>query len=266
MASDVGQFALAVVHLVDALHVGHREVQVESASALVAPGLSEERRVLTGLRDNVLDRGLEEEGAVGRVERVAVPQVDLVLARAEFVISGEDADVHLVEHAHEVEENAVRVNQGSGCVHTTRARERAFVASVIFNVRDVELEFGADDRLESDGVVFVDDFFKDGAWRDHVRRVVGVEGIGYDVRDTRFEGERGDGVGFDRTDEVLQSVRRDVYGIKDVATRRRDPGALTERRAVVGCLVELADEHVFRPRNTEYVSKDEPQDVNPLVL
>ena len=57
----------AVVHLVDAIVVGHREVQVETTAALVTPGLAQEGGVLAAASNDVLDCGLEQEGAVGTV-------------------------------------------------------------------------------------------------------------------------------------------------------------------------------------------------------
>jgi hypothetical protein len=107
------------------------------------------------------------------------------------MISGEDADVHLVEHTHEVEEDAVGIDEGAGRVNATRPRKRTLVAPVLLDVRDVELEFWADNGLKSERVVFPDDFFEDGSWRNEVRRTVGVEGISNGVGDTRLEGVSG---------------------------------------------------------------------------
>ncbi len=101
------------------------EVQVESAAALVGPRLAEEGRVLAGARDDVLDRGLEQERAVGGIQRVAVPQVDLVLRRAELVVAREHADVHAVEHAQQVQEGAVGVDHRAGRVDAPGAVDGA---------------------------------------------------------------------------------------------------------------------------------------------
>ena len=109
------------MHQVDTIHVGNREVKMESAATLVCPRLANKSCVLTRTRYNFFDCGLKQESSVGCIERFAVPKVDLVLRWAELVITGEYSDVELVEHAQQVQESSVRVNQSARCVNATCA-------------------------------------------------------------------------------------------------------------------------------------------------
>ena len=109
------------MHQVDAIHVGNREVKVESASTFVCPRLANKSCVLSGASDDFLNCSFENKGSIGCIECFAVPEIDLVLRRAELVVASKDSDVELVEHAQQVQEGALRVNQRARGVDATGA-------------------------------------------------------------------------------------------------------------------------------------------------
>ena len=82
---------------------------MEAAAALVIPRLAEECSEDAALREHILDRVLEQEAAIRRVQRIAVPQVDLVLRGAELMVAREGSDTELIDHAHQMEEVSVRI-------------------------------------------------------------------------------------------------------------------------------------------------------------
>ena len=91
--AQVGRHAALVVLVGEGVLAvpGQGEVDVEARPALVVEGLAHERRVQTALRGGVLHRGLQAEGAVGRVEGLRLAEVDLVLAVHELVVGREGA-------------------------------------------------------------------------------------------------------------------------------------------------------------------------------
>ena len=111
------------MHFVHAIHVGNREVQVETTATLVGPRLANKRCVLPGASDDLFDCGLEHEGSVGCVKCFAVPKINLILRRAELVIAGKYSDVELVEHAQQMQEGSLRVNQCARGIHATGASQ-----------------------------------------------------------------------------------------------------------------------------------------------
>ena len=144
-----GEVAATIVHLVDAVRVGDREVQVETGATFITPGLAQEGRVLAALGNDVLDRGLEEEGAVCSIECLAVPEVHFVLGWAELVVTGESTNVEVIQHAHEVQEVTVRINQGSRHIDATSLGKRAGEVSFVIAVGNVELELGANNGVQT---------------------------------------------------------------------------------------------------------------------
>ena len=54
-------------------------------------------------------------------------------------------------------------------------------------------------------------------------------------------------------DQILQPIARDVVYIQDVTTCGGYPNALAESWAAVSRFVDLADQHVFRPGDTNNV-------------
>ena len=127
------------MHLVHAVHVGYREVQVKTTATLVGPRLSNKGCVLSGARDNLFDCRLENESSVSRIECFAVPKIDLILRWAELVVTCEHTNVKLIEHSHQVQESSLRVNQGASGVNPTGSGERALVYAVFRYIGDVEL-------------------------------------------------------------------------------------------------------------------------------
>jgi hypothetical protein len=129
---------------------------VEAAAALIVEWLAHEGReeALTG--GDVLDRRLEDEGAVGREHGVGVPEVDLVLRRAELVIASESSDVELVAHAQRVQEVAVRVDHRAGRVDEALVIEGPLPAAVALR-HDVVLQLGAGHGSEPELGVAIDD-------------------------------------------------------------------------------------------------------------
>lgn len=71
----------AIVHLVLTVTVDHREVNVETTAPFVVPRLAHERRVDSSAMCDVLHRSLENERPICGIERIGMPQVDLVLGR-----------------------------------------------------------------------------------------------------------------------------------------------------------------------------------------
>ena len=212
-------------------------MKVEAATTLVVPGFTEEGRVLAGFSDDVLNRHLEKEGSVGCVEGFAMPEVDFVLARTEFVIASEHPDVHLVEHTHEVKKVTVGVDESTGLVDAPRSVDCAFVPATLGDVGDIELEFGSHDRLQAERVVFGDYLLQHRSRGNEIGGVVCVQCVGDNISDPGLERKRSDGVRFHRTDKVLQSIGQDLYGIEDVAASRCHPNPLGECGAAVRDLV-----------------------------
>ena len=66
--------------------VVERDVHVEARAALVVERLGHERGQQVAVPGDLLHRGLQPERAVGRVEQVRVPEVDLELAGRELVV------------------------------------------------------------------------------------------------------------------------------------------------------------------------------------
>ena len=67
---------------------------------VVGEGLGHERGVDALLDRDLLDHGAEGHDVVGRLQRVGVAQVDLVLARAVLVVAEFHGDAHGLEHGH----------------------------------------------------------------------------------------------------------------------------------------------------------------------
>ena len=78
------------------LGVREGQVDVEPGAALVGERPPHERREEPLRRSDLLDRRLEHEGAVGRVERGRVLEVDLVLRVHELVVPRERLEAELV--------------------------------------------------------------------------------------------------------------------------------------------------------------------------
>ena len=120
---------------------------MEAAATLVAPRLAEEGCVTPTSRCDILDRRLELEGSVCCVESFGVVEVDFILGWAELGVAGKNADLHLVEHAHQVQEVAVRVGHRAGCVNQAGLLVSATVSAVFGVVGKVKLKFWADHGL-----------------------------------------------------------------------------------------------------------------------
>ena len=148
------------MHFVHAIHVGNREVHVKTTASLVGPRLAHKGCVLSGASDNLFDCGLEHEGSIGCIECFAVPKINLILRRAELVVARKYSDVELVEHAQQVQEGSVRVNQCARGVDATGASERTLVDTVFSYIRDIKLKLWPADRLQTKCVVFGDNFAK----------------------------------------------------------------------------------------------------------
>ena len=249
----------AVRHEVRATRVDHREVQVEPAATLVAPRFAEERRMLAGAGDDVAHGGLEQERAVSGIQRLAVPQVDLVLRRAELVIAREHADVHPVEHPEQVQERAVGIDPGAGRVDAAGAVDGAAPPRLVV-LGDVELEFWADNRGEAKGAVLLDHFAQDGTRRDLAHRPIGIECVGDDHGDARFPRHHLQRRRVDPGHQVGQAAGHDVVAVENAAASRGDPQALAEGRALG--LLKLADQQILRPSDAENVGEDQPQHVD----
>ena len=218
--------------------------------------------MLATLSDDVFHGRLKEERAVGSIERLAVPEVDLVLARAEFVVAGKSTDVQAVEHAHEVQEVAVGVDERAGHVDAAGLAQRAGEHAVLIAVRNVELELGADHGVQAELLVRLDYLLQYRPRRHHVRLAVGIEGVTDDVRNAGFPTERRNRAGENLREEVLKTIARNTVGLVELATGRRRPHALTECGPVVGGLVELADQDVLRTRNAQNIREHHAQDIN----
>ena len=127
------------MHLVHAVHVGYREVQVKTTATLVDPRLSNKGCVLSGTSNNLFDCRLENESSVSCIECFAVPKIDFILRWAELVVTCEHTNVELIEHAHQVQESSVWINQGASGVNPTGSGERALVYAVFRYICNVEL-------------------------------------------------------------------------------------------------------------------------------
>ena len=55
------------------------------------------------------------------------------------------------------------------------------------------------------------------------------------------------------SNEILKSIACDVVCVENVSAGGGDPNPLAERGAAVGRLVDLTDQHVFRPGYTKNV-------------
>ena len=237
---------------------------MESAATLVVPGLAHEEGVLAGASDDVAHCGLEEEGAVSGIQCLAVPEVDLVLCRAEFVVAGEDADVHAVEHAHEIQEFSAGVDVFTRGVDATGAAEAAAPAVLFVVVGDVELKFGAHGGGEAEGGVFGDDLLQYRAGCDLADAVVGIEGVADDEGNSGFPRHHREGVRVDLSEKVGQSRRHDVVSVEHAAAGGGYPDALTEEGRLRA--VQLADEEIFGAGNAQHIRKDQAQNINPFGL
>ncbi len=165
---DEREITVGLVHHVIALDVDDGQMQMESAAALVTPRLAEECAEHSALREHILHGRLQQERAVGGIQRLAVPQIDLVLRGAELVVAGERTDVELVDHAQQMQEVALGVNAGSGLVDASGLVQDALPGAVDL-VRHVELELGSDDRDQAEQLVLRNDAAQQGARGDHVR-------------------------------------------------------------------------------------------------
>ena len=84
---------------------------METTAALVIPRLADEGAHDAATISDVLDCRLEQEGAISGIKCIAMPQVDLVLRRAELVVAGECTDVEAIKHAKQVEEGSVGIDE-----------------------------------------------------------------------------------------------------------------------------------------------------------
>ena len=97
-----------------------RRVEMEARALVVVPRLADEGREQALEGGELLDRALEAERAVGRLERVAVVEVDLELAAAVLVVPGERAEPEIVDAAQEAWQHPARVACGPGRVDAAR--------------------------------------------------------------------------------------------------------------------------------------------------
>ena len=109
------------------------------------PAISFERfrhegRMQPVLLGNGFEDVLEGHGAVGGGERVAVLEVDLVLADGDFVMAGFDFDVHLAEREHHLLADGAGGIGGEIEVAAAVVRERQDLA--VRRLEEEELELG----------------------------------------------------------------------------------------------------------------------------
>ena len=93
-----------------------------------------------------------------------MPEVDFILAWTEFVITGKDSDVHLIEHSQQVQESSLGVCTGTCGVSLTCSLNSSFVFAVFILLGDVELQFRTDNWVEPEVVIFLNHEFEDVSW------------------------------------------------------------------------------------------------------
>ena len=126
----------------------HREVQVVARPALVVERLGHERRQPALVQRQLLDRRLEPVRPVGGAERVAVPQVDLELARGELVVGRHHLDAVGPQLPQRREQHVLRVALEAGHVDVAGALAVPAPARgrLLVLLEEVELQLGPDDR------------------------------------------------------------------------------------------------------------------------
>ena len=90
-----------------------------------------------------------------------MPEVDFILAWAEFVITGKDSDVHLIKHSQKVQEGPLRISHRTCGVSLTCSLNCSFVFAVFILLGDVELQLRTNDGVEPEVVIFLNHEFED---------------------------------------------------------------------------------------------------------
>ena len=138
------------------LRVDDRLVDVHGRARLALDRLCHEGRIGLVLQRGLADRALEQEHLVGKLDRVAVAQIDLELPRAFLVDQRVDLQaLHFREVVDVVDQFVELVDAGDGIAlaardRAARAPDRRHQRIVRIGVlaHEIELDLGRDDRLQ----------------------------------------------------------------------------------------------------------------------
>ena len=132
---------------------------MEAGSALVGKWAAHEGREQALANGDLLHRCLEHERAVGRVERLRVLDVDLVLGVHELVVRGERLQPEVVAPEQHLEHDLARIRDGPDRVDAGELVDVAAKAVLRRGVAlgEEELELRGDDRRQAPRGVLVDD-------------------------------------------------------------------------------------------------------------
>ena len=247
-----------LVEGVGAVGPAERQVDVEAGAALVVERPGHEGGEQAFARRHLLHRRLQQEGAVGGVDRRRVLDVDLVLRVHELVVGGERLEAELVAGVQHLEHDPARIRDEPDRVD---ARELVDVAAQAAGRRGValeqeELELGADHRHQVALGVALDDGRQQAARADGpapgaVRPPEVADAPGH-VRLPGHDAQRAD-VRPDRQVDV-SLLAADDRGVAEIGRHH----GRAERDSLLGELLEVPDRDVLAPRDPVQVGVEQP--------